>query len=211
MVDRDAEFMSGGDVSTCTKVTPISLRRDLEHLDEVETLVVGVVVIVELLRSQQTEVLVTPGEVADRRGDPVQVVLKLTVLGIIREIGEFPETFNALDQLVSVLAGDVDCFRNRQFLHIVGRAGHPRAGLLAPKDTELEGAAPGNAAEAGWEFVVVLELEPVDKAVLIAVGVHRFKEFLAIELHQLGGSEPGAKGLGSTLPVAPRIGVYRRR
>jgi hypothetical protein len=65
VVDRDAKFVGGGDVPTGAQVTPVPLRGYLEHLDEVEPLEVGVVVIVELLRGKQAEVLVTPGGVVD--------------------------------------------------------------------------------------------------------------------------------------------------
>ena len=83
-------------------------------------------------------------------------------------------------------------------------AGHPRPGLLAAEDAELEGAAPGDAAEAGRELLVVLELQPVDEAVLVAVGVHRFEEFLAVELRQHVRAEPAAEGPVAGFQLRPR-------
>ena len=49
VVDRDAKLVGGGDVATGAEVATVPLRRHLEHLDEMESLVVGVVVVVELL------------------------------------------------------------------------------------------------------------------------------------------------------------------
>ena len=69
---------------------------------------------------------------------------------------------------------------------LVGR--HPGPGLLAAEDAELEGAAPGDAAEdAGRELLVVLELQPVDQAVLVPEGMHRFEQFLAVEFAATSG------------------------
>ena len=84
-------------------------------------------------------------------------------------------------------AGDLNCFGNRQFLYSVGGTRHPGTGLLAPEDTVLESTSPGDAAEVSGELIVVLELKPVDKAVLSAQSVHRIEEFLAVELRQESG------------------------
>ena len=92
MVDRDAKLVGGGDVPTGAEITTVPLRGHLEHLDEVEPLVVGVVVIVELLGVDQAEVLVAPGEVADRRGDLVEILLEPPVLGVVGEVGELSQS-----------------------------------------------------------------------------------------------------------------------
>ena len=65
------------DVPTGAEVTPVSLGGHLEHLDEVEPLVVGVVVIVELLGVKQAEILVAPGEVAHVGGVLVEISCSL--------------------------------------------------------------------------------------------------------------------------------------
>ena len=99
-----------------------------------------------------------------------------------------------MDQLVPVPPCDLDRVRDAHFPHVLGRSGHPRLGLIAPEDAELEGAAPGNAAELRRKLFVVLEFEPVDEAVPVAVGVHRLEELFAVELRQNLRPEPGAEG-----------------
>ena len=59
------------------------------------------------------------------------------------------------------------------------------------------------SAEEARELLVVLEFQPVDEAVLVAMGVHRFKEFLAIELCQYVRTEPAAEG--SVIPFQLRF------
>src|SRR5262249_15067587 len=77
------------------------------------------------------------------------------------------------NQLVAVLPSDGDSLGYRQH-GLVGRmASHPFARILAFVDAKFERTATGNTTErAGGTLAVALNLQPTQKTVLTAVGVH---------------------------------------
>ena len=88
--------------------------------------------------------------------------------------------------MIALSFGDRDgrLLRDRRTRPLVRREPHPLTGLGALVDTELEGAAPSDAAEHRREVVVVLELEPVHEAVLAIALVHAFEQRGAREAAQ---------------------------
>src|SRR6516164_6255176 len=86
-----------------------------------------------------------------------------------------------------MLAGDGDGLLHRQVLRITSLAGgHPRPRFPTTEDAELEGAPTSDSAEVvAWKLLIVLELKPVDEAILAAVSVHRVQQRLAVEVRQL--------------------------
>ncbi|HEU5118256.1 MAG TPA: hypothetical protein VFT74_16680 [Isosphaeraceae bacterium] len=108
VVERHLKLSGGGDEPTGTEIPSFALWRHLEHLDEVETLVVGVVIVVQTVGSEEGEVLVAPGEIPDGRCDPVEVRLQLSILIVVAKLGQSPNPFGTLDQFVSMPAGDLD-------------------------------------------------------------------------------------------------------
>src|SRR5690606_3617214 len=105
---------------------------------------------------------------------------------------ELVEYLHSLQQLVSVLSRDSDCLLHRDRLRIVVLIGDlPLVRFLAPEDAELQRTPAQDAAEPARELVVVLELQPIDQAVSIAVRMHLLQQRLAIEISQHVRAEAG--------------------
>src|SRR5947209_4370304 len=74
-----------------------------------------------------------------------------------------------------------DRFSLRNILFILRTALYPLACILAPKETEFVSTPARNTSEhLPRKFIVILEFQPVHKAVSISVSVHRLKQDFSI-------------------------------
>jgi hypothetical protein len=64
VVQRLTEFCGSGNVSTGAHVTAPIVGRLLKHFQEMKSLIIAVMIVVQLVGEEQTEVLVAPSEVA---------------------------------------------------------------------------------------------------------------------------------------------------
>lgn len=176
VVDRKANFFGRSHKTTGTDISAITFSRQLQELQETEPLQIWAVKSIEFSRKQQAELFVAECQPAHVRGHFVHLVLKLGVIIIRWVVGKSIQLFNAFEKSVTMSAGKLNCLFLRDVLRVVPffAGSLPVAGLSTAEDMEIEGAATGDATETtGIEFVVVLEFEPVNNAILVAVVVHQ--------------------------------------
>src|SRR6516225_10214003 len=125
--------------------------------------------IVKLFRKEQTPILVCPGQSADVWRLVFQLSLDRDVSIIISSRGHRFEQSNAQNKLIAVLTrySYCVCFRD---VFVVGRRTYdPLARFLTSKQTELMRAPACDAAKRGTrKLIIVFELKPIDKALLVA-------------------------------------------
>lgn len=130
-------------------------------------------VIIERVGKEQTEVLMAPSKITDIGSSLVQLLLKFQVLCITGIGLERFENLRSLDELVTVLACNLNRLLDRNVLRFVSiTVSGPLATVGSPKDTEFQSTPARNAAETSRKLIIVLEFEPVDQTFTISVIVH---------------------------------------
>jgi hypothetical protein len=67
--------VGNGHIAAGDNVAPLAFGRDLEEFDQMKTLVVGIVVIIQFVWIEQAEILMASGEVAHIRSAAVHLLL----------------------------------------------------------------------------------------------------------------------------------------
>jgi hypothetical protein len=98
--------------------------------------------------------------------------------------------------LIPVRASNFYRVRNRNFFLIGGGTSRPRASLFPAVDSEFERAPSRNAAEEFGKFFIILEFQPINQTVSIAVRMNGVQQLLTIELEQLFWREAASKRRG---------------
>ena len=80
VVDWKPDFPGRSHEASSTDISAITFRGQLQELQQVEPLLVGAVIIIELGRRKQAEVFVAPRQSAHIRSQFVHLVLKLSVV-----------------------------------------------------------------------------------------------------------------------------------
>jgi hypothetical protein len=165
--------VGNGHIAAGDNIAPLAFGRDLEEFDQMKTLVVGIVVIIQFVRVEQAEILMAPGEVAHIRSAPVHLLLQHPIIDVGSVGRQLLEELGAQDELITRFSGILDGFFKRNLPLILGSARRPRTGFFAPVDPKLQGDPTGDAPETHREFFIVLKLGPVDEAVVIPMIVHQ--------------------------------------
>jgi hypothetical protein len=142
-----------------------------------KALVVGIAVNIQFVRIERAEIFMAPGEVAHIWSAPVHLLLQHPIIGVGSVGRRLLEELGAENELIPMFSGRLDGFLGRDLTLVEGMARHPGTGFLAPI------------------FFIVLELDPVDKAVVIPMIVHEFEERFPVNGFQLIRTEALAKGL----------------
>src|SRR5258706_7076404 len=148
MMEQDIQLTSNSNKTTPRYISPLTLWRELQQFDQVIMLIIVIVEAIQFFRKQETKILMSPGNIAEIWRHTIQILLQLLIVFFGAICRHFFKKFNALDELVTMLARFVYGLFNAEFFRILGGTSSPFASFFSAKKAKIELATTRNAAKS---------------------------------------------------------------
>src|SRR6266702_4066992 len=111
----------------------------------------------------------SPCQVAHIRGHAIHFMLQLFIVFVATIFRQLVYELNSPDELVTMPSCNVNSLFNSQFLWDLWGTGRPSGSVFFPKQPEFEGTATSYASKPGRQLLIILEFQPIDKAISVAM------------------------------------------